>query len=232
MQSKESDLRSWWFLEGRTGLQAVKFGLHAGRDFGPAYPICALPAGDRDSVQQSIGGSGGRRDREVLRSLRVRRTPKAEPESLDDLMDEWLAEAKGERRHLSILGEFGTGKSWFARRLNYRVAHARKRVPILFQLRNWSERFDLRGLITDTLVNTHKLRLASDYRAFERLNREGRLLLIFDGFDEMVRNANNPRTATENFEAIATLAKPWKAKILLTCRTEYFSTEKDVKRRS
>ena len=45
---------------------------------------------------------------------------------------------------------------------------------------------------------------------------------------KMVRNANNARTATENFEAIATLAKPERAKILLTCRTEYFSTEKEV----
>ena len=164
--------------------------------------------------------------------LKIRRTATApEAEWLDDVVEEWLA-AGPARRHLSLLGEFGTGKSWFARRLNYRAASARnrQRIPVLFQLRNWSERFDLKSLITDTLVNTHKLKLASDYRAFERLNREGRFLLIFDGFDEMVRNANNPRTATENFEAIATLAKPERAKVLLTCRTEYFSTEKDVER--
>ena len=160
-------------------------------------------------------------------ALKVRRKPKDKPEDLDDLVDEWLADESGSRRHLSILGEFGTGKSWFARRLNYLAAKKRKRTPILFQLRDWSERFDLKSLVTATLVDGHQLRPVTGYKAFERLNKEGRLLLIFDGFDEMVRNANNPRTATENFEAIAALAKAEKAKIVLTCRTEYFATEKE-----
>lgn len=163
--------------------------------------------------------------------LRARPYKSTKPRDLDEIVDEWLADETGARRHLSILGEFGTGKSWFARRLNYRAAHARRRTPILIQLRHWAERFHLPDLITGTLENEHKLRAASGlYPAFERLNREGRLLLIFDGFDEMVRNANNSRTATENFEALARLAQPAKAKVLLTCRTEYFSTESEEER--
>jgi formylglycine-generating enzyme required for sulfatase activity len=159
--------------------------------------------------------------------LKVRRKLTDKPEPLDHLVEEWLDDESGARRHLSILGEFGTGKSWFARRLNYLAARKRKRTPILFQLRDWSERFDLKSLVTATLMDVHQLRPVTGFKAFERLNKEGRLLLIFDGFDEMVRNANNPRTATENFEDIAALAKAEKAKIILTCRTEYFATDQE-----
>ena len=159
--------------------------------------------------------------------LKVRRTLKAKPEDLDPLIEDWLEDTSGKRRHLSILGEFGTGKSWFARRLNYQVSKKRARIPILFQLRDWAERFNLEGLVTSALANDHKLSPVPSYKAFERLNREGRLLLIFDGFDEMVRNANNPGTAKANFDAIAALAEPAQAKIVLTCRTEYFATERE-----
>ena len=158
--------------------------------------------------------------------LRARPYQQTKPRDLDEIIDEWLADQSGKRRHLSILGEFGTGKSWFSRRLNYRAAHAKGRTPILIQLRQWAERFNVPGLITSTLEIEHGLRAAHGiYPAFERLNREGRLLLIFDGFDEMVRNANNSGVATDNFNALAALAKEPKAKVLLTCRTEYFASE-------
>ncbi len=159
----------------------------------------------------------------------ARSAAKSKPENLDQIVKEWLQDESGNRRHLSILGEFGTGKSWFARRQAYLAATEGQtsRTPILFQLRNWSERFDLKSLVTSTLIETYGLKPAEGYRSFERLNREGRLLLIFDGFDEMVRNANSPRTAAQNFEAIAGLAKAKQSKILLTCRTEYFATEKE-----
>ncbi len=158
--------------------------------------------------------------------LRARPYQQKQPRDLDEIIDEWLADQSGKRRHLSILGEFGTGKSWFSRRLNYRAAHAKGRTPILIQLRQWAERFNVPGLITSTLEIEHGLRAAHGiYPAFERLNREGRLLLIFDGFDEMVRNANNSGVATDNFNALAALAKEPRAKVLLTCRTEYFASE-------
>jgi predicted NACHT family NTPase len=52
---------------------------------------------------------------------------------LDTFIDEWLAAA--ERNHLSLLGDFGTGKTWFCRRLAWRMAAAAGRIPISIALR-------------------------------------------------------------------------------------------------
>jgi predicted NACHT family NTPase len=72
--------------------------------------------------------------------------------------------------------------------------------------------------------------LAGGFKTIRRLNDGRRLLLIFDGFDEMERRASDYRTAMENLWEIAKLISP-RAKILLTCRTAFFrhrTEESDV----
>jgi hypothetical protein len=95
-------------------------------------------------------------------------------------------------------------------------------VPIFISLRDYQHIRNLRELVTDLLVEEHGIHLRS-YASFERLLREGRILLIFDGLDEM-----SPRflraSAWSNFWEIAELAKP-ASKVLLTCRTNYFRDE-------
>lgn len=177
------------------------------------------PAEEEDRIEQYYVPLSARRGRNS-----------DETRSLDALFDEWLDDNSGMHKHLSLLGEFGTGKSWFLRRQNYLLSRRRTgRVPILFQLRKMDSRFSLRGLVNDTL-ESYQLRPQAGYRSFERLNREGRLLLLFDGFDEMVRNLNDPRAAAANFASVAELAEPRLAKVVLTCRTEFFSSQSDEDR--
>jgi len=147
-----------------------------------------------------------------------------EPVDLDDFIAAWLAAP--ERNHLSLLGDFGTGKTWFCRRLAYRLAQAAGRIPIFIALRDYSRAYDIEQVLTDALANHFGVELAGGYKTIRRLSNEGRLLLIFDGFDEMERRASDYRTALENFREIVKLISP-RAKILLTCRTAFFrhSTE-------
>jgi formylglycine-generating enzyme required for sulfatase activity len=145
--------------------------------------------------------------------------PHGQPLPLDSFIEEWL-DAR-ERYHLSLLGDFGTGKTWFCQRLACRLSDGRSRVPILIALRDYSRAYDIEQVLTDALANRFRVELAAGYRTFQRLNEEGRLLLIFEGFDEMERRASDYRTALENFWQIARLVTP-RAKVLLTCRTAFF----------
>ncbi|MDX1982868.1 MAG: SUMF1/EgtB/PvdO family nonheme iron enzyme, partial [Bryobacteraceae bacterium] len=150
------------------------------------------------------------------------------PVPLDDFIDKWLA-TEG-RNHLSILGDFGTGKTWFCRRLASRAAESGGRVPILVLLRDYSKAYDIEQVLTDALVNRFGVELAAGFKTLQRLNDEGRLLILFDGFDEMERRVSDFKTALDNFWQIAKLVNP-KAKIVLTCRTSFFrhrTEEKDV----
>jgi len=153
--------------------------------------------------------------------VREERAGETEPEArdLDGFIDQWLAAP--ERNHLSLLGDFGTGKTWFCRRLAGAMAGVTGRIPICILLRDYSRAYDIEQVLTDALTNRFGIPLAAGYKTIRRLSEEGRLLLIFDGFDEMERRASDYRTALENFWEIAKLISP-RAKILLTCRQAFF----------
>jgi len=148
---------------------------------------------------------------------------------IEAFVDTWL-EVPG-RSHISILGDFGTGKTWFCQRYAYKqavryLADSTACIPILITLRDYSKAYDVEQLITDALVNRYGVQLGAGYKTFERLNTDGRLLLIFDGFDEMERRVSDYRTAVDNFWELAKVVGP-RSKVLLTCRTAYFKHRKE-----
>ncbi|MFX1564020.1 MAG: restriction endonuclease, partial [Promethearchaeota archaeon] len=152
---------------------------------------------------------------------------------IDDYAMEWIG--NDESNHLSILGEYGTGKTSFCRKfahdlaIRYNEYPLNNRIPILINLRDYSKVMSVRQLITDLLINEYGLR-GIDFPLFEGMNREGLFLLIFDGFDEMAQKVIFD-VAYSNFTKIAQLAEPKKSKVILTCRTEFFRThakEKEI----
>ncbi|NEQ47794.1 MAG: NACHT domain-containing protein [Leptolyngbya sp. SIOISBB] len=146
---------------------------------------------------------------------------------IEGYVDRWLADPSKE--HLSIQGEFGTGKTWFALHYawqalqKYRKAKERglerPRLPIVIPLRDYSKVMSVEALFSEFFFRTHEISLPS-YSAFEQLNRMGKLLLIFDGFDEMAARVN-PEVMINNFWELAKVIVPG-AKAILTCRTEHF----------
>jgi WD40 repeat protein len=152
-------------------------------------------------------------------------------EPMDDYVNQWTNDET--TNHLSILGEYGTGKTSFCRKLAHDLAMRynkdplNNRIPILINLRDYSKVMSVRQLITDLLINEYGLR-GIDYPLFEKMNEEGLFLMIFDGFDEMAQKVLFD-VAYSNFTKIAELAKPKKSKVILTCRTEFFRTHEKEK---
>ncbi|NEP60859.1 MAG: hypothetical protein F6K31_28390, partial [Symploca sp. SIO2G7] len=111
---------------------------------------------------------------------------------IDGYIDRWLDDPAKE--HISVLGEFGTGKTWFAFHYawkalqRYREAQRRglerPRLPLVVPLRDYAKAVSVESLFSEFFFRKHEIPIPG-YSAFEQLNRMGKLLLIFDGFDEM-----------------------------------------------
>jgi WD40 repeat protein len=159
------------------------------------------------------------------------KTPGVIFEPMNKYIIKWIADAK--INHVSILGEYGTGKTSFCRKfahdlaIKYNNDPLNNRIPILINLRDYSKVMSVRQLITDLLINEYGLR-GIDFPLFEKMNEEGLFLLIFDGFDEMAQKVIFDVTYS-NFTKIAELAKSKGSKVLLTCRTEFFRTHEKEK---
>ncbi|MBD2325652.1 NACHT domain-containing protein [Alkalinema sp. FACHB-956] len=142
-------------------------------------------------------------------------------------LDRWLDDPAKE--HLSILGEFGTGKTWltlhYAAQVlrQYREAQAkgmaRPRLPIVVPLRDYAKAVSVESLFSEFFFRKHEIPIPG-YSAFEQLNRMGKLLLIFDGFDEMAARVDKQQMIN-NFWELAKVVVPG-SKVILTCRTEHF----------
>lgn len=153
--------------------------------------------------------------------------------SLDIYIDEWLTE-RG-KMHISLLGEFGSGKTWFCRHYAHRqLARFLKdpvseRLPLLITLRMFAKSMTAQQLINDALLEQYSLPfVGSAYDVFQEMNRRGKLLLILDGFDEMARQVDY-QTVVDNFWELAKLVTEG-SKVILTSRTEYFRWAKESER--
>jgi predicted NACHT family NTPase len=151
---------------------------------------------------------------------------------IEGYIDRWLDDSTKE--HISILGEFGTGKTWFALHYawvalqRYRDAQKRgvelPRLPLVIPLRDYAKAVSVESLFSEFFFRQYKIPIPH-YDAFVQLNRMGKLLLIFDGFDEMAARVNR-QEMINNFWELAKVVVPG-AKVILTCRTEHFPEAKE-----
>lgn len=156
---------------------------------------------------------------------------KDEYPSLDNYIDNWLTE-RG-KMHISLLGEFGTGKTWFCRHYAYRQLQrymedpANQRLPILITLRAFAKSMTPQQLVNDAFLEQYKLPfVGSAFDVFKEMNRRGKILLILDGFDEMAKQVVK-QTVIDNFWELAKLVDD-NSKVILTSRTEYFRWAKEA----
>jgi WD40 repeat protein len=149
---------------------------------------------------------------------------------IDAYIDDWLTASA--KNHISILGNFGSGKTWFCIHYAYKLLQkyrndpSHNRIPLLISLGDYATTNDIRQLITDLLINRYQVQMAGGFPVFQQLNDSGRLLLIFDGFDEMARKMDQ-QTVVENFWRLAEAVRP-ASKVILTCRTAYFRYRKEA----
>lgn len=147
-------------------------------------------------------------------------------------LDAWLDSPTD--NHISVLGDFGTGKTWLCKKYAAKAAQKflsnpeNHRIPILVSLREYTKSLEIEQLVTDAIVN-NGADLPGGFSTFNCLNKNGKLLLILDGFDEMEQRVDF-FTKVKNFEELARLVLP-KSKVILTSRTSYFRSnieEQDI----
>lgn len=154
----------------------------------------------------------------------------AEDGGIDRYVELWLRDERKE--HLSILGEFGTGKTWFLFRLAQTFARRylearrrglpRPRIPLVIRLRDFAKEQNIESLLLMSFFKEHNVGLPT-YQTLCQLNRMGKLLLLFDGFDEMATHLDRQKMISSFWEFSRVLFAGSKA--IITCRTEHF---KDV----
>ncbi|WP_240197504.1 pentapeptide repeat-containing protein [Nonomuraea lactucae] len=128
-------------------------------------------------------------------------------------------------RFLLLLGDFGHGKTFALRELARRIpAELPHLTPILIELRALEKAHSVDALVAAHLAGHGEEFI--DLKAFRYLLRQGRIVLLFDGFDELVTRVTYDRAA----DHLATLlaAAEDKAKIVVASRTQHFKSHSQV----
>ncbi|MDQ3152959.1 MAG: NACHT domain-containing protein, partial [Actinomycetota bacterium] len=130
----------------------------------------------------------------------------------------------GGPRFILVLGDFGTGKTFLLRALAERLAQEDSElVPVLVTMRELTK-----GRTLDQLLAQHMSEEDSYHRpSFRYLLREGKVALLFDGFDELAQRTDYDRVV-DHFNTLREAAGG-AAKVIVTSRHQYFATDRDVR---
>jgi WD40 repeat protein/nucleoside phosphorylase len=130
-------------------------------------------------------------------------------------------------RFALVLGDFGAGKTFLLHELARRMARDKHPlVPVLVEMSKLQKQPTLKALLAQHFANADVGRI--DLDAFQYLLGEGRIALLFDGFDELALRLTYDR-ALEHFETV-TAAAQGNAKVVVTSRTQHFLTDHQVRR--
>ncbi len=152
---------------------------------------------------------------------------KRSQQSLESYIKDWLALST--RRQLAVLGEYGQGKSTSSLLLSYHLAQdiqagKKARIPILIELRGRT----LRTLAVDELLALWAKTYRIDPQALLHLHYAGRLLLIFEGFDE-IDLSGDTESRLAHFNSLWQ-ANTEEAKIIITGRPNFFLDSYELRR--
>ncbi len=144
---------------------------------------------------------------------------------------EWLYNRH--KNQLTLLGDFGVGKTTLLRQLavelgerflESRLSSQGAPAPIYVDLRQEAEPATLQQTIS-TLFGRYCSSPYS-YELFWQFCREGRVLILLDGFDELASRTD----AEVTIESFREINRPLigRSKLILTCRTHYFIDDAQV----
>ena len=142
---------------------------------------------------------------------------------LEQYLNVWLEERS--QRHVAILGDYGQGKSTAALAFAYSQLsrEGAERIPILLELRGRSPR-NMKPL---ELVATWSATYNINPQALMYLHRAGRLVLIFEGFDEM-ELVGDAEMRLKHFGTLWEFCRDPRSKILITGRPNFFFDEEEM----
>ena len=138
-----------------------------------------------------------------------------------------LLASPDQRRFALVLGEFGAGKTFLLRELCRRMVVDKHPVwPVLVEMDKLEKRHDL-----PTLLAAHFAQAdvpGFNFKAFQYMLEEGRIALLFDGFDELADRVTYD-TVNAHFDTVLSAARGGHAKVVLSSRRQHFLSEAQVK---
>ncbi|AKJ10465.1 WD40 repeat-containing protein [Streptomyces incarnatus] len=157
---------------------------------------------------------------------RYREVERLDAEDRDGLVDEMLRLLDSDQgRFLLLLGDFGHGKTFALRELARRIpGELPHLVPLLIELHALDRAYSFEGLVAAHLA-AHGVDNI-DLRAFRYMLQQGRIVLLFDGFDELVNQVTYDRAA-ERLQVLLDSAVD-SAKIVVSSRTQHFRSQGQV----
>ncbi|WP_043911060.1 TIR domain-containing protein [Kitasatospora griseola] len=147
-------------------------------------------------------------------------------EERDGLVDELLRLLDSDHgRFVLLLGDFGRGKTFALREAARRIpTELPYLTPLFIDLSALDKAHSLDGLVAAHLTE-HGID-SLDLRTFRYMLRQGRVVLLFDGFDELVNRVSYERAA-DHLQVLLDAAVD-NAKIVVTSRTQHFRSHEQV----
>ncbi|MFJ8478128.1 TIR domain-containing protein [Kitasatospora sp. NPDC094011] len=144
----------------------------------------------------------------------------------DALVDHLLARLDGDQgRFVLLLGDFGHGKTFALRELARRIPiELPQLTPLFIELQALDRAHSFDELVAAHLAG-HGIDTI-DLRAFRYMLRQGRIVLLFDGFDELVNRVSYERAA--DHLRVLLDASVDSAKIVVSSRTQHFHSQQQV----
>lgn len=148
--------------------------------------------------------------------------------NLEQFVIDWANSKQGIQ--LTILGDYGAGKTSLTEFITYTMAkqflggHNGARIPIHIKLKDLGVGQQIESVVTNILVNN--LEIEMSFKSFNALNKDGRFLLILDGFDEMP-DVSNEAQVLKGFRELDKLVQE-RSKVILTCRTHFFKNNVEI----
>jgi len=155
-------------------------------------------------------------------SIHYERQPSKSQNSMK-FLDEWLQMGQ---TWLTLLGDYGVGKSWTLKRYLYHLIDINKKnpttalLPFFIPLQRFTKAFDYDNLI----IRTFQLYGLSGVHisAFEYLMHQGKILFLFDSFDEMAQHLSRDIIRENLNELLVGISKYSRA--IMTSRPNYFES--------
>jgi hypothetical protein len=140
-----------------------------------------------------------------------------EIENIEEYILKWVNNKKL-GKHISLLGEYGQGKSVLSLKIAYELIKSKsERIPIIIELRGKSPKNET---LLDILASWAS-RFNINAKAIEKLLEEGKLLIILEGFDEMDL-VGDKYARRLHFKRLVEFMRYEKSKVLITGRPNLF----------
>ncbi|MDJ0844641.1 NACHT domain-containing protein [Crocosphaera sp.] len=142
-------------------------------------------------------------------------------ETVENHLQQWLNQSK--REQITLLGEYGQGKSTATLMLTYNLIKEKfYRIPILIELRGKTPKNECQNPVK--FLSAWGTPYKMEGKALGILHETGRLLLIFEGFDEMELSVN--QTREQHFSRLWSFDHS-QAKLLFTGRSNFFFDDEE-----